>query len=80
MTGQLWFKVFLECDLQLQRSTSFREEPKIIEQWNEDRERKISQDQILGEGEYATIEKQVVYQMTAPWIFACSSFEFLGQS
>ena len=39
----------------------FREEAKITEQWTKARGREISQDQILGAGDDATIEKQAVY-------------------
>ena len=53
-------KDVLEPAHQLKWSTWFREEAKIIEQWNKARGREISQDQILG-GDYATIERQAVY-------------------
>ena len=42
---------------QLQCRVWFKEKYKIIEQWSKARGREISQDQILGEGDYATIEK-----------------------
>ena len=49
-------KVVLEPSPQLQRSGS----EKVIEQQSKARGRKINQDQLLGEGDYATIERQVV--------------------
>ena len=54
-------KSILESGLQLQWSTWFREEPKIIEQWSKARSKKISQEQILGEGDYANTERQAIY-------------------
>ena len=54
-------KAVLEPGPQLQWSTWFREEAKIIEQWSKARGREISQDQILGEGDYSTIGRQAVY-------------------
>ena len=54
-------KDILEPGPQLKWSTWFREEVKIIEQWSKARGREISQDQICGEGDYATIERQTVY-------------------
>ena len=48
-------------DPKLQWSTWFRENARIIEQWSKARGREISQDQILGEGSYATVERQAVY-------------------
>ena len=53
-------KGVLEPGQRLQWSTLFKE-AKIIEQWSKTRGREISQDQILGEGDYATIERQAVY-------------------
>ena len=53
-------KGVLESGSQLQWSTWFREETKIIE-WSKARRREISQDQLFGEGEYATIERHAVY-------------------
>ena len=53
-------KGVLEPDPQLQQSTLFKE-AKIIEQWSKTRGREISQDKILGEGDYAAIKKQAVY-------------------
>ena len=54
-------KGFLESGPQLQWNMWFREEFKIIEQRSKARGMEISQDQILGEGDYATIERQAVY-------------------
>ena len=45
---------------QLQWSTLFREEAKIIEQWSKARDMEISQDQILG-GDCVTIVRQSIY-------------------
>ena len=53
-------KGVLEPGPQLQWSTWFREEAKTIEQWSKSRDREIFQDQILGEGDYATIERQAI--------------------
>ena len=47
----------LEPSPQLQWSTWFSEEAKILEQWSKARGREISQDQVLGEGDYATTER-----------------------
>ena len=38
-----------------------QKEAKNIEQWSKSRGRKISKDQLLGEGEYATVERQAEY-------------------
>ena len=54
-------KGVLEPGPQLQWSAWLREEVKIVEQQRMTRDRKISQDQILGEGDYATTERQTVY-------------------
>ena len=51
-------KGVLEPGPQLQWSTWFREEAKIIEQQSKARGMEISQDQILGEGDYAAVETQ----------------------
>ena len=51
----------LEPSPQLQWSMWFREEAKIIEQWSKASSREISQDQILGKGDYITIERQSLY-------------------
>ena len=51
----------LRTSTQLQWSTWFREEAKIIEQWSKARGREISQDQILGKGNCATIGRQSLY-------------------
>ena len=51
----------LKTSTQLQWNTWFREEVKIVEQQSKARSRNISQNQILGEGDYATIETQAVY-------------------
>ena len=53
-------KRILEPGPQLQCRTWFREEAKIIEQQNKTKGREISKDQMLKEGDYATIERQVV--------------------
>ena len=42
-------------------STWFREGAKNIKQWSKSRGIKISQDQIIGEGEYATMQSYNVY-------------------
>ena len=54
-------KSVLEPGPQLQWSTWFREEAKTIEQWSKARDMEISQDQILGEGDYATTERLSLY-------------------
>ena len=50
-----------EPDPQLQQCLQLREEAKFIEQWSKAISRGISQDQILGQRDYATIERQAVY-------------------
>ena len=51
----------LETGTKLQWNIWFREESKIIEQQTKARGKEISKDQILEEGDYATIENQAVY-------------------
>ena len=72
-------KGVLEPGSQLQWSTWFREEAKTIEQWSKARGMEISQDQLLGEGDYATIERHP-YTMVTFCLTACISFECLGQN
>ena len=50
-------KGVLEPGPHLQCRTWFREEAKIIEQQNKARGRELSKDQMLREGDYATIER-----------------------
>lgn len=45
----------LEHDSYLQWQSWWKEEVKVIEQWNQDRGTDISQDQLLGEGQYADL-------------------------
>ena len=54
-------KGVLELSPQLQWNMYSEEGNKIIEQLSKHRCRKISQDKILGEGGYATIERRAVY-------------------
>ena len=54
-------KAVLEPDPQLQWRSWFREEAKIIEKWSRARGREISQDHIPGEGNYAIVERQFLY-------------------
>ena len=50
-------KAVLEPGPQLQLTTWFREEAKTIEQWSKAKSIEISQDQLLVEKDYATVER-----------------------
>ena len=50
-------KSVLKPGPQLQWITWFGEEAKTIEQWSKARSMEISQDQLLGERDYATVER-----------------------
>ena len=57
-------KAVLEPGPQLQWSSWFREEAKIMEQQSKDRGMEVSQDQNLREENNATIERQSLYDVT----------------
>ena len=67
----------LEPGPQLQRSVWFREVAKSIEQWSKANSREISQDQILREGDYITIERQSLYDNHILDLCCAKTLEFL---
>ena len=54
-------EVVLEAGQHMQWRSWWREEAKMIEQRNRAIGIEISQDQLLGEGEYADVERQALY-------------------
>ena len=51
----------LQPGSQLQWRTWWKDETQTIEQQRRDRDKKISQDQLFGEGDYADVQKQSLY-------------------